>query len=66
MMPNAQRVALICHSANAALGLQVEEYRVVGPRPGLGVSASGLFSCREDRARIRDRQRKESRCVIAL
>jgi ABC-type uncharacterized transport system substrate-binding protein len=35
IMPNAQRVALMRHSANAALALQVEEYRAAARDLGL-------------------------------
>ena len=62
-MPNAQRVALICHSANAALGLQVEEYRAAAR--DLGIEFSPLdFSVAEEIERAFETASKKKADVL--
>jgi ABC-type uncharacterized transport system substrate-binding protein len=45
--PKARRIASICHSANAALQLQVEEYRVAAGDLGLEFFALDFLTAEE-------------------
>jgi ABC-type uncharacterized transport system substrate-binding protein len=48
IIPNAQRVATIYHSANTALELQVEETRAAARDLGFGAYSAQVFNCRRN------------------
>jgi putative ABC transport system substrate-binding protein len=66
MIPNARRVASICHSANAALQLQVEEYRAAAVDLGLEFMALNFSTAEEIENTFETATENEADAVLPL